>query len=296
MTHRPILVLSSTLLLPLLLACPSEGPQKPPRDESLHAGSPAEGATPASPATPKTDAAATPETPEPKLGEAPPEAPARTFKKGMPAPRGLTPEEIKAYAVAQGDPAEGVFSLEQAFEGDPQLSDRAAGKLTATFDTTLGTFACELYEDKAPLTVANFVGLARGVRPALDPTGDTWTTKPFYDGLLFHRVIEDFMIQTGDPTGSGSGGPGYVIVDEFDDTLKHKGPGILSMANRGANTGSSQFFVTVADTPHLDGKHAIFGKCDAKVPIEISKVKVDPHMNRPYEQVKINTIAITRKR
>ncbi|MBC8072004.1 MAG: peptidylprolyl isomerase [Deltaproteobacteria bacterium] len=160
----------------------------------------------------------------------------------------------------------------------------------------MGKFECELFEKEAPLTVANFVGLARGVRESYDKKSDKWAAKKFYDGVLFHRVVDGFMIQTGDPTASGSGGPGFVIVDELAKSLKHDKPGLLSMANRGPNTGSSQFFVTVAETPHLNGKHAIFGACDPKVPTEISKVKVDARANhRPYEQVSIKTIEIVRK-
>lgn len=221
----------------------------------------------------------------------------RTFRKGQVAPRGLTNDEVKAYAAAQGDPRGGEFTLEQALAGDDTLVDKSKGKLHVTFHTTLGAFECELYEEQTPLTVANFVGLGRGVRESYDKKEDTWTAKPFYDGILFHRVIKGFMIQTGDPTGSGTGGPGYVVVDEFDKSLKHTEAGYLSMANRGPNTGSSQFFVTVNKTPHLDGKHAIFGKCaDASTPIKISEVKVDARRgNRPYEQVKIDKLTFTRK-
>ena len=218
------------------------------------------------------------------------------FRKGAPVPVGLSEEELKEYAEAQGDPMKGSFSLEQALEGDEALADSSKGKLTAVFKTTMGEFECELYEDKAPKTVANFVGLARGVRPWFDQDKDEWVSKPFYDGIIFHRVIENFMIQTGDPTGSGRGGPGFHIADEFDKSLEHRGKGMMSMANRGPNTGSSQFFITVNDTPHLDGKHAIFGKCDPKVPVEISQVKVDPRQgNRPYEPVEIEGIEILRK-
>ena len=222
---------------------------------------------------------------------------ARKFRKGQHAPKGLTPDELKAYAEAQGDPKKGEFSLADALAGDDKLADAKNGKLTAVFDTTMGKFECELYEDKAPKTVANFVGLARGVRPSYDKESDKWVDKKFYDGIVFHRVIKGFMIQTGDPTGSGTGGPGYVIEDEFGEGLKHKNKGLLSMANRGKNTGSSQFFVTVAPTPHLDNKHAIFGKCDPKVPVAISEVKVDPRRNhRPYEPVSIKTVEIKRKK
>jgi len=234
-----------------------------------------------------------------KTLKAPPPAAAggKTFRKGQVAPRGLTNEEVKAYAVAQGDPRGGEFTLEQALAGDDALADKSKGKLHVTFHTNQGEFECELYEDQTPFTVANFVGLGRGVRESYDKKSDKWEAKPFYDGIVFHRVIKGFMIQTGDPTGSGTGGPGYVVIDEFDKTLKHTGPGYLSMANRGPNTGSSQFFVTVNKTPHLDGKHAIFGKCaDASVPTKISEVKVDPRRNnRPYDVVKIEKLSFARK-
>jgi len=220
----------------------------------------------------------------------------KTFRKGQLAPAKMTPDEVKAYATAQGDPRGGVFSLEDALAGDEALADKSKGKLHATFKTNLGEFTCELYEDKTPGTVANFVGLARGVRESYDKKADAWVKKPFYDGIIFHRVIKGFMIQTGDPTGTGSGGPGYVIVDEFDKSLRHDGGGYLSMANRGPNTGSSQFFVTVNKTPHLNDKHAIFGKCDDKVPVQISEVKVDARRNhRPYDPVKIEGVTFARK-
>ena len=113
------------------------------------------------------------------------------------------------------------------------------------FETNYGTFKAELFSDKAPLTSKNFLDL---------------TNKGFYNGLKFHRVIADFMLQGGDPSGNGTGGPGYKIPDEFGKGLKHDVPGILSMANSGPNSGGSQFFVTLVPTPWLDGKHAIFGK------------------------------------
>ena len=118
-------------------------------------------------------------------------------------------------------------------------------QLTATFDTSRGPIKIELYPDKAPLTVANFVNLAK---------------RGFYDGLNFHRVIADFMIQGGCPKGTGTGGPGYEFEDEFHKDLKHDGPGVLSMANAGPNTNGSQFFITHVATPWLDGKHAVFGR------------------------------------
>ena len=121
----------------------------------------------------------------------------------------------------------------------------AAKNRVARIETTKGTFRIELFENKAPITTKNFIDLA---------------TKGFYDGVIFHRVIDGFMIQGGDPTGTGRGGPGYKIPDEFHPDLKHDAPGILSMANAGPNTGGSQFFITLGPTPHLNNRHAVFGK------------------------------------
>jgi cyclophilin family peptidyl-prolyl cis-trans isomerase len=241
------------------------------------------------------------------------------FKQGQRV-KGLIAADVYAYNKAQGDPIEGPFTLEQAFEGDDQLANSEGGDLIATFVTDMGEFDCKLFEDKAPLTVANFVGLARGTRPVYEKKDKKWIKRPFYDGVVFHRVIPNFMIQTGDPLGSGTGGPGYFIVDEFDSSLRHTSAGILSMANRNAvdprtkklrpdpktgqaigNTGSSQFFVTVNKTPHLDDRHTIFGKCaNAKVAKKISEVptKSMPKFgiqDRPVKDVRVKTIKITRK-
>lgn len=149
----------------------------------------------------------------------------------------------------------------------------------AVFETNKGVFAIELFEDKAPITAKNFI---------------TLVNKGFYNNLIFHRVIDGFMIQSGDPNGNGTGGPGYEIPDEFGPGLKHNGEGILSMANRGPNTGGSQFFITLAPTPHLDGKHAIFGKVVKGMDVvrAIGKVKTGAN-DKPTEPVVIQKITIT---
>ena len=156
------------------------------------------------------------------------------------------------------DPAKGQFTLEQATKG---LT--GSGLLVAKIETTLGTFTCELYEKDAPITVANFVGLARGTRPWKDPKTGKWVEKkPFYDGLIFHRVIPGFMVQGGDPLGVGTGNPGYRFEDEFSPNLKFDKPALLAMANAGPATNGSQFFITEGTPQHLSGKHTIFGVCE----------------------------------
>ena len=130
----------------------------------------------------------------------------------------------------------------------------------ARFDTTEGTFTIRLYDQEAPNTVANFVGLAEGTKEWTDPRSGERKTAPFYDGIIFHRVIDGFMIQGGDPLGKGFGGPGYKFADEFHPKARHDRAGVLSMANSGPNTNGSQFFITHVATAWLDGKHTVFGK------------------------------------
>ncbi len=129
--------------------------------------------------------------------------------------------------------------------------------LYADIETNRGTILLKLSFEETPTTVANFVSLAEGTN---NQVSDAYKGKPYYNGLVFHRVIPDFMIQGGDPTATGSGGPGYKFEDEFADELKHDGPGVLSMANSGPNTNGSQFFITHKETPWLDGKHSVFGR------------------------------------
>ena len=148
----------------------------------------------------------------------------------------------------------------------------------AAFETSMGTFRVELYDDKAPATAGNFASLVE---------------RGFYNGLTFHRVMDGFMIQGGDPKGDGTGGPGYVIDDEFGPGLKHSSEGILSMANAGPDTGGSQFFITLVPTPWLDGKHAIFGKVVAGMEVvrAIGKVPTDSN-DRPMKPVTISRITL----
>lgn len=134
------------------------------------------------------------------------------------------------------------------------------GPLYATLKTSMGDIVILLYEEKAPKTVANFVALATGAKEWTDPKTGQQVKRPLYNGTIFHRVIPDFMVQGGDPLGTGTGGPGYRFEDEFNPDLKHSKPGILSMANAGPNTNGSQFFITEKATPWLDGHHSVFGE------------------------------------
>jgi peptidyl-prolyl cis-trans isomerase A (cyclophilin A) len=165
----------------------------------------------------------------------------------------------------------------------------------AVFSTTLGTIVCKLFEKEAPKTVANFIGLAEGSKEFRDSQSGKPSKRPFYDGLIFHRVIPDFMIQGGCPAGIGTGGPGYKFEDEFHPSLRHNKPGKLSMANSGPNTNGSQFFITVAATPWLDDRHSIFGEVveGQDVANRISKVARD-RQDRPLEPVVIERITIER--
>ena len=149
---------------------------------------------------------------------------------------------------------------------------------TATIETTEGTFTVELFRERAPRTAGNFIELAR---------------KGFYDGVIFHRVIEDFMIQGGDPQGTGTGGPGYTIEDEFHPELRHDAAGILSMANAGPDTGGSQFFITLAATPWLDDRHAVFGRVVEGMDVveRIGGVATDGR-DRPVDEVRMEQVTV----
>ncbi len=187
----------------------------------------------------------------------------------------------------------------QADAKDTKAADKATDKkvneMIANFETNKGNFKVKLFAEKAPKTVANFVGLAEGTKEWADPKTGAKVKKPLYDGLIFHRVMPNFMIQGGDPKGNGTGGPGFQFEDEIVPDLKHDKPGILSMANAGPNTNGSQFFVTVAKTPWLDGKHTVFGEVieGMDVVMEISKAKTS--QDRPLENITIKSLKIEKK-
>jgi len=176
----------------------------------------------------------------------------------------------------------------------PGDSKDKAKNPVAIFHTTAGDLKCELFPSKAPKTVENFVGLANGTKEWTSPVSGQKMTRPLYDGTIFHRVIPSFMIQGGDPMGQGIGGPGYRFEDEFDSSVTFDRPGRLAMANSGPNTNGSQFFITEVPTPHLNGRHTIFGQCDDKSVELVKKIARMPAgpSNRPADPVKINHVEI----
>ncbi|MEJ2551335.1 MAG: peptidylprolyl isomerase [Anaerolineales bacterium] len=165
---------------------------------------------------------------------------------------------------------------EKQYASPPKMVIDTTKNYTATIKTDIGDIVIDLYADKAPTTVNNFVFLARD---------------GFYDGVIFHRVIKGFMAQGGDPTGTGMGGPGYRFEDEFDPSLRHDGPGVLSMANAGPGTNGSQFFITHVATPHLDDRHSVFGKVSSGLDVLLSIPERDPR-NTQAPAVTIQTIEI----
>jgi peptidyl-prolyl cis-trans isomerase A (cyclophilin A) len=194
-----------------------------------------------------------------------------------------------------GDPIAGHnITIEDALKGV-----KGTGTLTAKLDVeqagkSLGSFTCELFEKQAPKTVANFVGLARGLRPWKDPKTSEWQKKPMYDGTVFHRVIPEFMIQGGDPKGNGTGDPGYEFGDEFAEGLQMDKGGILAMANRGPGTNGSQFFITEKATPWLTGKHTIFGQCTPlDLEMKIARLPAGAR-NMPNDPVTLKKVTISR--
>ncbi len=168
--------------------------------------------------------------------------------------------------------------------------------LHALFTTTEGNFKVRLFDTDVPKTVENFTGLAEGTKEFTDPKTGQKTKRPFYDGLVFHRIIEGFMIQGGDPLGTGTGGPGYKFADEFSPKLRHTKAGLLSMANAGPNTNGSQFFITLAATPWLDNKHSIFGEVVEGMDVveKIGKTPTSKPGDRPLKPISIMSLKIER--
>ena len=172
-----------------------------------------------------------------------------------------------------------------------------ANQLTATLHTTAGDIVLHLFPDQAPVTVRNFVDLAEGGKEWRNPVTGQKSNEPLYNGTIFHRVIDGFMIQGGDPLGSGRGGPGYQFKDELHPDLRFDRPYLLAMANAGPGTNGSQFFITVGPTPHLNRKHTIFGEvadADSRAVVDrIAKASTGPQ-DRPRQDVTINSVTISR--
>ncbi len=251
------------LALVLLAAC-STTPPEPTPDPA--------GARAAAPVT----------TSKPSGGETKPVALA------APPKRKVSAKPVAPIKPSADDPLKGQWSIEDATKGLP------AGKtLVATIETDLGKLECTLFPDKAPITVATFVGLARGLRPWKTPEGK-WEKKPLYDGTIFHRIIKGFMIQGGDPKKNGSGDAGFEIPDEVWDDANHDRAGLLCMANHGPNTNSAQFFITDDAAAHLDGGYTIFGEC---APVEVihTLASVEMGSDGPKKPPVIKKISVARK-
>ena len=166
----------------------------------------------------------------------------------------------------------------------------------ADFTTSEGNFSVRLFDKETPITVENFVGLAEGTKEWTDPRTNQRVRQPYYDGIIFHRIIDGFMIQGGDPLGRGTGGPGYDFADEFHPSLRHSKAGILSMANRGPNTNGGQFFLTLGPTPHLDNRHSVFGEVVDGMDIvrKIGSTRTGAQ-DRPIKDVVIQSVKIRRE-
>jgi peptidyl-prolyl cis-trans isomerase A (cyclophilin A) len=167
----------------------------------------------------------------------------------------------------------------------------------AHFTTSEGNFTARLFDTETPNTVANFTGLADGSKEWTDPRSGRKVNQPYFNGTVFHRVIDGFMIQGGDPLGQGTGGPGYTFADEFHPTLRHRKAGILSMANRGPNTNGGQFFITLAATPWLDNKHSVFGEITEGMDVvkKIGSTPTSKPGDRPVQPITIESVRIETK-
>lgn len=229
------------------------------------------------------------------------EVPAVTEKAEPKVPAEATEKKVEAKAEKKTAKKENTKFKKKSDDGPEKKSsvtkksEKKKGlPMFANFETTQGNFKVKLFAKEAPKTVENFVDLAEGNK--VNPDTGKKIEKHFYDGLKFHRVIDGFMIQGGDPAGNGTGGPGYKFADEFGPGLKHDKPGKLSMANAGPNTNGSQFFITVAATPWLDGRHAIFGEIAEGMDVinKIAKTKTLPG-DKPVEDIIVKKVTIVRE-
>ena len=285
--------LANALLVLLVAGCrPSAPPEEARAKAEVKAPAPPAPAvtreTPPLSAPKETSPAETaphPEDAEPAATARPVPAPPR-----VPPASVIAPRPVATVPVSSDDPLHGVFSLADATRGLP-----GSGALVAELETSLGTIACTLLEGAAPRNVANFVGLARGVRPFRDPKTGTWEKRLAYEGTTFHRVVRGFMIQGGDPTGTGRGEAGYVVPDEIWGGGAHDRAGLLCTANRGPNTNGLQFFITDAAAAHLDGGFTIFGVC-ASVEVVHAIAAVPVRRETPVTPVEIRHVTVKRAR
>jgi len=243
------------------------GPPEPARPAETPAATPA-------PATP------VPETPAPTTP--PPTTPPPSTEKPA-APEAAAPSTEKPAAPA-------------ATEADKPSAAKYGPGVYAHITTNYGTMIARLYEKEAPRTVENFVGLAEGKKQWRNPRTNSMVRRPYYNNLTFHRVISGFMIQGGDPEGTGMGGPGYTFADEFHPKLRHSKAGMLSMANAGPNTNGGQFFITLGPTPHLDNRHSVFGELVEGMDTlrAIGKVPTEKPGDKPVKPVVMKTVRIER--
>jgi peptidyl-prolyl cis-trans isomerase A (cyclophilin A) len=235
--------------------------------------------------------AAPPESQPPAATPAPPsETPAPT-----PAPETRPPAPPTETAPAAPSTAKPSETEKPAETAKPSAAKHGPG-VYAHITTNHGDMVARLFDAEAPKTVENFIGLAEGKKPWRNPRTNTMVRRPYYTNLTFHRIIPGFMIQGGDPEGTGSGGPGFTFEDEFSPKRRHNKAGILSMANRGPDTNGGQFFITLAPTPHLDNRHSVFGELvdGTDTLVAIGKVPTRKADNRPLKSVVIKSVRIER--
>ena len=228
----------------------------------------------------------------------PAETPAATPAPATPPPPAPTPETPAPSTEKPADaPGTAAKPVEPAVEdtAKPSASKHGPG-VYAHFTTNHGTMIARLFDKEVPRTVENFVGLAEGKKQWRNPRTNSMVRRPYYNNLTFHRIIPGFMIQGGDPEGTGMGGPGYTFDDEFNPKLRHTKAGILSMANAGPNTNGGQFFITLAPTPHLDNRHSVFGELVEGMDTlrAIGKVRTEKPGDKPVEPVVIKSVRIER--